>query len=156
MVVFAVCLPGAVATVTDRKEWLSTIQSAMGHYHDTGRVQVVGGDCLAALLECCPEVKLQLLQMEASTRYSGSSRQVWCRLCAMSLITPCCSRLLLSALPSPSLSRTHSHPSPPLYDMVKINLLIHQSDPEVYRASCHALHNMATGNTGRGECKWEG
>ena len=47
--------------------------------------------------------------------------------------------------------------------MVKINLLIHQSDPEVYRASCHALHNMATGNTGKGECKmggvsakWEG
>ena len=45
----------------------------------------------------------------------------------------------------------HSHPSPPLHEMVKINLLIHQTDPEVFRASCHALYHMAIGNTGKGE-----
>lgn len=50
-------------------DWLSTIQSAMGHHHDTTGVQVGGGDCLATLLECCPEVKPQLLQMEAVKRY---------------------------------------------------------------------------------------
>ena len=70
----AVCLPSAVVTVTDGKEWLSTIQSAMGHHHDTPRVQVAGGDCLATLLECCPEVKSQLLLMEAAKRYQWKCR----------------------------------------------------------------------------------
>ena len=84
----AVCLPGAVATATDGKEWLSTIQSAMGHHHDVGQVQVVGGDCLAALLECCPSVKLQLLEMEAATRCS--ERAVCSRAPAATLICVVC------------------------------------------------------------------
>lgn len=153
--------------MTEGKEWLSTIQSAMGHHHDTGQVQVVGGDCLAALLECCPEVKSQLLQMEVATRYSeqwacsgssGAGSSMHCTRVTVHLVSLHCSLLIwphhFALLPhphSPSLT-PHSHPSPPLYDMVKINLLIHQSDPEVYRASCHALHNMATGSTGKGEC----